>query len=56
MERNTFNTDDIHAVRMELDERRRAMSPEEAERDFRESVDRGRRAIDAYRKDNKDAI
>jgi len=45
MERNSFNADDIHALRLELDERRKRMSEEEAKRDFRARVERGRRAI-----------
>jgi len=45
MERTFFNADDIHALRLELHERRQRMGEEEAKRDFQLRVERGRRAI-----------
>ncbi|MDR1564858.1 MAG: hypothetical protein LBS74_07880 [Oscillospiraceae bacterium] len=40
-----FNADDIHELRIELAERKKAMSKEESDRDFKNSVEAMRRAI-----------
>jgi len=40
-----FNADDIHELRLELAERRKTMSKEEAELDFKIHVEKMRHAI-----------
>jgi len=49
MEKTVFNADDIHVLRIDLAGRRSKMTSEEAQRDFEERVNRGRRAIEAIR-------
>ena len=44
-----FDVDEIHALRIELAERRARMTPEEAQLDFAKRVERGRRAIEELR-------
>ena len=44
-----FNCDDIHQVRIEMAERYSKMSKDEAERDFKEQAENGRRAIEEIR-------
>ena len=45
-----FGVDDIHALRVKLAEQREAMSKDEAEREFKARVERGRQAIAEIRK------
>ena len=52
MEKTIFGVDEIHSLRIELADRRANMTPEEAQLDFAERVDRGRHAIEAIRAAN----
>ena len=49
-----FGTDEIHALRVKLEEQRKSMPKEEADRAFKARVERGRQAIAAAKK-NKPA-
>jgi len=49
MNKGIFTVDDIHRLRIENADRRSKMPPEEAQRDFNERVERGRRAIKEIR-------
>jgi hypothetical protein len=45
-----FDCEDIHRARLEMAERYSKMSPEEAERDFKQRAENGRRAIEEIRR------
>ena len=47
-----FDCEDIHRVRLEMAEKYSKMTPEEAEKDFRASVENGLRAIEEIRRKN----
>lgn len=49
MEKMIFSTDEIHAVRVELAERREQMTPDEAQRDYDDRVAIGKRRIEDMR-------
>ena len=49
MEKAVFGIDEIHALRVELANRRAKMTPEEAQQDFAKRVEHGRRAIEKLR-------
>jgi hypothetical protein len=51
-----FSVDDIHNVRIENAERRAKMSPEEAERDYRDRVETVQARIDEIRKKQSENI
>lgn len=50
-----FDTDEIHAVRVDLDERRKLMTPEEARRDYDERIANGKRRIESIREEKRAA-
>jgi hypothetical protein len=45
-----FDCEDIHRVRLEMAERYSKMSEEEANRDFKQRAEKGRRAIEEIRR------
>ena len=45
-----FGADDIHDLRIELADRRKNLPKDEAEREFKSRVERGRQAIEEARK------
>ena len=45
-----FNADDIHELRVQMFERWRNMSPEEAEREYQQKAENTRRAIEEIRR------
>jgi hypothetical protein len=48
-----FDCEDIHKVRLEMAERYSKMSEEDAERDFKQRAENGRRAIEEIRAAHK---
>jgi hypothetical protein len=50
---NTYTVDDIHEMRISVAEQYRAMTPDEAEREFRTHVENAKRTMEALRKDKQ---
>lgn len=50
MAKAVFDADDIHELRVQLAEKYRHMSPEEAEQDFQRRVENTRRAVEEARR------
>ena len=56
MDLNRYNADDIHEMRLVIEERYSKMTKEEAEADFRQRVKRAEELMDKLRKKREAAV